>query len=206
MDVNPPEPPAANPHPPVTEEDKDRVAFAELSMTKLLMSKPHGQTGDSALMHDQSIQLNIPLECLQQKSCLDQKQLAWDYSDSIKITKGVLAEYQHTHIIPWSFEKFKQNSTALSNEKNRPITNSSNKMVNRSIAMPAPILATDEYMLHSYVRFKNIPSVTDSESLSPWYHLDIIVTEDAQGHIQLRRFFMTPMLSPHVSMPPGVVC
>jgi hypothetical protein len=65
------------------------------------------------------------------------------------------------------------------------------------VAMPAPQLKADEYMVHAYVKFPY-----DAR----WHHLDVILSEDGSGQLSRRNFFSIPMPIDPGHLPPGVVC
>jgi hypothetical protein len=119
---------------------------------------------------------------------------------------GPGVELRHPHIIPWSFENFQKNKRAAPVQPTDP--NVIVEAQSKSVAAPrppghgsamatGPALQPDEYMVHVYARFKGDPA---------WYHLDVILTEDASENLVRRRFFRIPMPMVHGSLPPGVVC
>lgn len=125
---------------------------------------------------------------------------------------GPGVELRHAHIIPWSFQNFLTNRQAA--PKPQPPTPSDPNVIVEAqskgapaSSMPAPpmpgamvtgpALQPDEYMVHVYARFKGDAA---------WYHLDVILTEDAAGNPIRRRFFRIPMPQQHGQLPPGVVC
>lgn len=192
-----PQPPAVNPHPPLTEQDKARVAFADLAIKKLLMSSQQLKNVDASLSENQSVELNLSADCLKLSECVKQNSVR-AYTDSLKSKYGVLEKNLHTHIIPWSFENFKKRGVAT--EASRAIAPQADSTISD---MPVPVLKEGEYMLHSYVQFKN----SDTGVVSEWYHLDTIVTEDEKGSVLLKRFFLAPIPSAESrELPPGVVC
>ena len=199
----PPQPPADNPHPPITEEDKRRVAFGELAIKNLLMTSKSTFSGNMTIVDDQSIELAMTQICLESEACIKGKDTQ-NYLSAFKNRYGVLKTYQHIHVIPWSFEKFKNQKMAASKPIPTDTTGDSDPpkreraAVEASIAvMPTPIVKAGQYMMHAYVQFEG------SES---WYHLDIIVSENKNGVMKLERFFTTQIPWPSVDLPPGVVC
>lgn len=155
----PPEPPATNPHPPQSAEDRRRVDFAVRE---------------------------------------------------IEAYYGPGVELKHAHIIPWSYENFLKNrktATPPTTPTDPNVIVEAQSKAAPSSMVPAPpmpgspvmgpALQPDEYMVHVYARFKGDPA---------WYHLDVILTEDASGNLVRRRFFRIPMPQEHGSLPPGVVC
>ncbi|HEX5035210.1 MAG TPA: hypothetical protein VFW62_12085 [bacterium] len=124
----------------------------------------------------------------------------------IRAYYGPGVELRHPHIIPWSFQSF------LQNRKTTPIPPSDPNVIVEAQAKGAPAsamapepgamavgpaLQPDEYMVHVYARFQGDPA---------WYHLDVILAEDASGNPLRRRFFRIPMPPTHGKLPPGVVC
>lgn len=208
--VAPPMPPNVNPHPPVTNADKTRVAFAEkvvealLSQPKLYVS-PDSTT--AAWSNNDKPNLNIKPACLNDPVCLKQNKELAVYLGSFVKTYGHLRSHVHTHIIPWSFNKFMQNSTPKPTPEPSPgATHKKSEagFAMKSLAgdeamveMAAPDLANDEYMFHVYTLF---------ELNSDWHHMDIIVSEDKDGNLVFRRLFIIPMPRYSHSLPDGVVC
>ncbi|MFO1462233.1 MAG: hypothetical protein U1F66_00490 [bacterium] len=125
---------------------------------------------------------------------------------------GSGVEIRHPHVIPWSWERFKKSRSypmVLPPDPSDP-----NVIVEAQTgkfqlppapepaplppsAMPTPQLKADEFMVHAYVRFPQDPR---------WHHLDVILTEDAQGQLSRRGFFTIPMPNDPGQLPPGVVC
>ncbi len=182
----PPSPPAENPHPPVTAGDKKRVAFADQVVAVLLKKdlpaslKPLQQGQPPNGFIDKS------LACLQDAACYAKDAAFVNELLIFRETYGKAVETRHTHVIPWSFDKFHGGAAAES-----PPPSADMGMAE---PMRGPQLQTDEYMMHVYVRF---------DKAGGWNHLDVIVTEDKAGNVFLRHFFVMPMQS---EMPPGVVC
>lgn len=186
-----------NPHPPQTQEDKARVAFAEMVVAKLL------QPTNAALVQEliqktydsQGFNFGLNASCLQNSDCLKNNVELQKYLKDIYAKIGSVAEFKDAHIIPWSFAKFKnqdQVSAVMEHAKH-----SSHKKSESRLAMPAPVLSSDEYMIHVYVKMAN----------RHWYHLDVIVSEDAEGKMTFRRFFFFEVpIEGGGEMPDGVVC
>ena len=156
-----PQPPAYNPHPPQSNEDKRRVDFAV------------------------------------------QEILAY-YGPNIEI--------RHPHVIPWSWENFQKNrkdppALPMDHSNPRVIIEAQSAalpamppaqdVARAPVAMPAPQLKADEYMVHSYVKFPQDPR---------WHHLDVILTETSSGQLSRRNFFSIPMPQDVGQLPHGVVC
>lgn len=118
--------------------------------------------------------------------------------DAIKGKYGPQTEIRHPHVIPWSFEKFKANQKGNSAAQPPAEPPAVAKMAPGAMApMPAPQLKPDEYMVHAYVKFTDSPA---------WYHVDVIMSEDADGKLVLRDFFKMAIPQSPSHMPPGVVC
>lgn len=199
-----PEPPANNPHPPVTESDKKRVAFGEEVLKKILMAdvskfSPDGQP--VIANNDNSINMKITAACLALPECVQHNRSLLNYTYSINQMYGQVVEFRHTHVIPWSFENFERNKTAVDqNDTEKLLAKPTQKFLENKAdqeAMPAPVLQKDEYMLHSYINFGK-----DYR----WHHVDIIVSEDAQGNLEFRRFFIIRIPFDGGHLPDGVVC
>lgn len=199
-----PAPPKENPHPPKTEQDKKRVQFAQKVIEEILMKNESYVKECCKDRKDQSfIHLNeinnldynykLSESCLLKKDCVSQKMSASSQDVFIKKNFGLLSEYRHTHIIPWSFENFSQNKKG-NQKKEAHLEDTPAKLLP---SMPRPKLAKDEYMIHSYVVFLNEKG---------WYHLNLIVSEDEKGNIEFRRFYLIEMPFKGASFPDGVVC
>ncbi len=168
---------------------------AQLNTRCKLMSPAQNEISNLPSGQDQTMGLKINLACLKSPDCLKQQVTAVKYTDAIKGEYGVVAESRFTHIIPWSIEKLqKQKVTSVPEEAG---------LLGRA-PMPSPKLAPNEYMLHSYVRFSHVPNAAP-DWLGPWFHLNIIVTEDS-GEIQLQRFFLYQMPDYNSDLPPSVLC
>jgi len=134
----------------------------------------------------------------------------------IKDYYGTKVEIRHPHIIPWSFENFQKNRkitlppvsgtdnsdpNVIVEAQPGKITPPAQDMAEPARSpippMPAPQLRPDEYMVHAYVLFPQDPR---------WYHVDVILSEDASGKLARRNFFVIPMPPTGGSLPPGVVC
>lgn len=183
----PPEPPATNPHPPVTEIDKKRVKFAEQAITLLLKNKPSPLLQPKPNQPSPSF-INKNLSCLQTISCIEKEVAFTNEVLTFHAQYGEVVELKHSHVIPWSIEKFNSKTETKPVTSSRPVG---------GIAMSGPILKADEYMVHTYVKFNKAEG---------WYHLDIILSEDKNGDLYLRHFFTMPMPSTNSQLPPGVVC
>lgn len=194
-----PMPPSDNPHPPTTPEDKARVAFAELAVQKLLFSAT-GKEVSTLTDYDidrSQIHMDFDQACLMDVACPQKNAEALKFLDGIKAVYGPVTQMKHAHVIPWSFEKFK-------NQAQKPVQGPG--MVSGHTAkeaksdepppMPAPVLAADEYMIHMYVTF--------GKRGDRWHHLDVIVT--GEGNLKLRRFYIIPMEIPGGNFPEGAVC
>ncbi|MCB1215247.1 MAG: hypothetical protein KDK66_07205 [Deltaproteobacteria bacterium] len=193
----PPSPPQKNPHEAQTPEDKARVAFA-LKAVGLILEK-NLNLEQSQEKSVSSLFLNKDLNCLKTLLCWQKDGAFVEEVSGIQIAKGRVVEIKHPHIIPWSFENFKANQDPNQRMIEKPSSETNpveDKTALKEEAKPMeiPQLLADEYMIHLYVRFSK---------QSNWYHLNVIVTEDKEGKLSLRHFFVTPMRN---SMPPGAVC
>lgn len=196
----------ANPHPPQTTEDKNRVAFAENVVATLLKTATTQiPTQSVAQIYDsQGYNFNLDAACLLDAKCLQDPALQ-TYLKDIFAKLGSVAEFKNSHIIPWSFQKFQTNksvatksvSTTQAPGASPPNVHAEHsKMAVDQEPMPAPVLQNDEYIIHIYTKMTS----------RHWYHLDVIVSEDAKGKITFRRFFFFEVPTYQHTMPEGVVC
>jgi hypothetical protein len=204
-----PMPPMENQHPPTTPEDKARVAFAELAVQKLLFSaagKEVSTLTDYGINRSQ-IHMDFDQACLMDGTCHVKNAEAVKLLEAIKSVYGPVTEMKHAHIIPWSFVNF-QNQLQKASKPIPQVTQSGPGITDEvgtdvkgdePPPMPSPVLAGDEYMIHVYVTF-------GKRGGDRWHHMDVIVTEDAQGHLKFRRFYIVPMEIPGGNFPEGVVC
>lgn len=186
----PPAPPAENPHPPITAEDKKRVAFADQAVALLLKQGLPSSLKPSQSPPAQNVFNDKNLACLQDAACYGKDAAFVNELLFYRDTYGKIAETRHTHVIPWSFEKF------LGKPQGGAAAEAPPPSADMGMAAPmrGPQLKADEYMMHVYVQF---------DKTLGWHHVDVIVTEDKAGNISLRHFFIMPMMA---EMPPGVVC
>lgn len=205
-----PMPPMENPHPPTTPEDKARVAFAELALQKLLFlttgKEVSGMT-DYSINYSQ-IHMDFDQACLMDAACPLKNGEAVKLIEAIKSVYGPVTQMKHAHIIPWSFVNFQNQSQKASRPVPQAVSSGDGGVTDKGATaavksdepppMPAPVLAADEYMIHVYVTF--------GKRSDRWHHLDVIVTEDAQGNLKLRRLYIVPMEIPGGDFPEGVVC
>lgn len=199
-----PEPPAENPHPPVTDQDKKRVTFAEEVIKKVLMMDMSGFVADNLpafANNDRSVNLKINAACLADTACLKNNKTTLNYVHSINQMYGQVVEFRHTHVIPWAFENFEKNKSSVNqNDTASLIARPTQKYLEKKAAqeaMAVPVLQKDEYMLHTYVKFgKN----------HNWYHVNTIVSEDTRGNLEFRQLFILVMPTAHDDLPPGAVC
>lgn len=195
-----------NPHPPKTDAEKKRVAFAELVIEKLLKSKPsfvHTKKDDvstSTIYRAPEVKLNLTQGCLENQSCLTQNLELQTHLTKIHNFAGQLVEYKNTHLIPWAYQDFLNHKKTIVNSESKgnfsPSVHSDTARVVGNAPM-TPTLAKDEYMVHVHVFMAN----------QKWYHLNVILSEDETGNLLFRRFYMyeVPRYNRH-SMPDGVVC
>ncbi|HCU23859.1 MAG TPA: hypothetical protein DF383_02485 [Deltaproteobacteria bacterium] len=132
-----PQPPAQNPHPPQSAEDRRRVDFAV---------------------------------------------------QEIKTQYGPKVTIVHPHIVPWTFEKFINNTRPLTPSTSQPPpAPMPESKAPPGGSMSGLILKPDEYVVHAYVKFPN-----DAK----WYNLRVFISEDLSGKLSRRRFSSTPMENP----------
>ncbi len=192
---------AYNPHPPVTDADKKRVAFAELVVNILLRPKEEITAQEAApqIYDTPDKNFNLDQNCLIQNECRQKTAGLAAYQNDIFAKYGSLIEFRHAHIIPWSFEKFQNAAKTAAAKDSAPPLPPHPQMVaqNKTVEpMPGPDLKSDEYMIHVYAKFNN----------KVWYHLDVIVSEDAAGKMTFRRFYIFELPRGGSQMPDGVVC
>lgn len=160
-------PPEQNPHPPVTEEDKKRVEFADKVVWNFLQTdlkikevpkKPVGTIVDKSS------------ECVTDLACYSKdKAFVLELIDTHKV-HGVLIDKKFGHIVPWSFQRFQKNKNSLKNSTSPAAQNPIES-----------ILKNDEYLVHFYARFANSKA---------WYHVYVIVTENEKGGLFFRNFYI----------------
>lgn len=201
-----PTPPAENPHPPATNEDKKRVAFAESILKSLLVDNKLTASNKPLVTWQNSDALSFKLteDCLNTPNCLNKNEQLKHYIHSLSYTFGSIVEYKHPHIIPWSFERFKKSNSlekvvvpAPPGTMRYAKPNHVHSAQAESTRMQAPNLKPDEYMIHIYVKF--------SKS-SRWHHVDVIVSEDGAGKLEFRSFFILQIPTQSHDLPDGVVC
>lgn len=194
-------PPATNPHPPVTEQEKRWVGFAENLVKKLLMTPQEKSRKNYALnLLKGEERFELWQDCLTDGPCIYGKPVMLDYVQAIKAQYGVVKDFRHPHIIPWSMEKYKKNLGAgneptadVQDRTNIPLAGAPSSIVAPQMA---PVQRADEFMFHVYVQMES----------GEWYHLDIYVTVDAKGLLRFQRFYLTPMNTGGGQLPDGVVC
>lgn len=194
-------PPAANPHPPVTELDKKRVAFAELAIQSLLMTPLPADDPKKPATVDFYSPLNSHFDldetCLKDPTCLEKNEVLIAYVKAIKRQHLHLKEIRFTHIIPWSMEKYLKNKSATTTPAISQGDPGKSMKASMTVMPSAPAQKDDEYMFHTYAQ--NGDGV--------WYHVDVFVTEDAKGQLKFRHFYLTPMAPAGGGhLPDGVVC
>ena len=184
----PQQPPQSNPHPPASPADQKRVEFAELAVRLFLM---RGEVKSGNVPVKTTAYLNKDRSCLLEPACYGRDEAFVDQVNQLKNSYGLVTEFKHSHIIPWSWSQF-QSSKSKAVIAQPPAAETTFRSMN------APVLAvplkSDEYMVHLYVKFSKVPE---------WYHLDVILSEDAAVNPVLRYFYVAPM---RASLPPGVVC
>lgn len=192
----PPEPPAENPHPPVSAEDKNRVAFAELAIKTLLTPGRSKAAWDPVWNpSDQTISFGLKKTCLQNPACLRKNDGLQRYIGSIhKLQKGALSAVRHVHIVPWAFQSFEKRRDQGCAEKSTDL--SAEETAKTETAMSPINLKGDEYLIHAYARFAG----------QDWYHLDVVVSESAAGELEFEKFYIIEMPRNAAPLPVGVVC
>ncbi|MBX7149833.1 hypothetical protein K1X76_12250 [bacterium] len=194
-----PQPPEENPHPPVTEADKHRVAFAEKVIAALLQQNlPPGDLLPGDFLYRPEYLFKVDENCLASIDCLKSQKNLLGYIQTVKTEYGTPLEIKNTHIIPWSWDKYQHDKQGKSNTSaslSVPAGGSLKMDQSESAksVRPAPVQMPDEFMMHAYVKFRE----------NYWYHVDIFVSEDEKGNLSFRRFFILMMQNP---MPPGVMC
>lgn len=189
----PPQPPEHNPHPPQTEADQRRVRFAEQAV-KIFFQNPLPATLKTFPLEETPPFASKNLDCLKEVSCYKRDMPFVNQILGFQERYGRVVEFRHPHVIPWSMENFlrqKKSSPAMA----LPPSPSGRAAMRVPDEAMGPSLRSDEYMVHTYVRFSKAGG---------WYHLDVILSEDEKGNISLRSFYTTPMVDHQ--LPPGVVC
>ena len=186
-DMAEPTPPDQNPHPPITELDKKRVAFAEEAV-KFLLFTPIASIPEAQPNPAPSYQ-NKNRVCLKEKQCLEKDAIFLAQLAKLQKQYGVAKEIRHAHLIPWALDRWNQNRKTRPAAQDRAFPESS-KADDMGQALK---LAPDEYVVHLYASFSG-----------RWFHVDVILTENDKGEIFLHRFEAFPI--PYGEMPPGKVC
>lgn len=189
-----PAPPATNPHPPVTAQDKQRVAFAEAAIRNLLMgANPAVAPDKTSSVDNLDLALGVTQQCLADPACVKKDARLQKYAASIMARfGGAVSEFKHLHVIPWAIERFEKIRAVTNADLQEPQDNDSQP----KDAVSPTRLHADEYIMHAFARFQD----------GLWYHLDTIVSEDTKGNMLFNRFFIIVMPSDGSSLPPGVDC
>lgn len=191
----PPTPPAENPHPPLTQIDVQRVRFAEQAVQELLMKSLPPTLKISGVENPPPFQ-DKDLACLKNPNCYSKDAAFVDELLHLQERSGIVEEIRHAHLIPWSMKRMNMRSQAPdSSSTTQPLQKMAAPAFETS--MPGPNLKPDEFIVHIYAKFKKSPA---------WFHLDVILYEDAQGRLFLRHFYALPMATPPNQLPPGAVC
>ena len=185
-----PGPPSKNPHAPVSAKDKARVqvalaaveAFLKRPLPKALAGHAHGRP--SGMFQSKS------LACMRKASCWMKDKAFVRELTHLHHRHGQLVTWRHAHIVPWSFQRYKRRTAGRAKIRSR------GAMKPASIK-PAFALKRDEYVVHMYVRYAKT---------NRWFHLDVILAEDAKGNVSFRHFYTTHMRMRGHKLPPGVVC
>ncbi len=185
-EMAPPLPPLENPHPPLTEQDKKRVLFAT-EATKLFWMSSKTLSPTNTSEKSDSFQ-NKDLACLKSEACYRKDKMFLAELQNFQKRFGTIEEIKHAHIIPWSMLHFKRMNSPSAPIRDQEATK----------PMEGPSLQDDEYIVHIYT--KNKPS----NSYPQWHHLNVILSEDKDGNIYLRHFFIIKMSNP--KLPAGAIC
>jgi|GEM_PF-1738011 len=201
-----PQAPETNPHPPQTEADKKRVAFAELALQTLLKNDyPSKETQASKaasqvqyIIKDDGKNQKLALSesCLRSKSCLAGRDDVRRYIESVRQSVGgSLSEFRHAHIIPWSWEAFQKQGGGGA-PQSKTIDGGGDHSPGLAPPMSPTNVAPNEYLVHIYVLFP----------MGGWHHVDVVLTEEAGQGIRFNRFFIIQIPSNNSELPPGAVC
>jgi hypothetical protein len=188
-----PAPPPSNPHAPTTAADKARVDAATLAVERFLKNRIDGQwlkKGAGTSFHSKDV------ACLKSASCWRKDKAFAANIRSIVGSRGRIVSTRHAHIIPWSMDAFRKHKGPHHHHSKHVIPKMNRGARLAPMQMKAPKLKNDEYMVHAYVRFEN----------TGWHHLDVVMTEGADGKPKVRYFFTAAMVSRGGSLPPGVRC
>lgn len=192
-----PTPPEKNPHPPQTEEDKERVKFALESVKRLLTDKDYWKNQKRVL--DRTPFHAKSRTCIRDIKCVEKDRHFILDTKNIYNKHGVVIETKHAHIIPWAFKNFELKTKPIS-ITHEELSGDSEESVRDEVArepMPAPALNPNEYLIHIYAKFSK---------KNAWYHLDVIIEETPDGKLFFKYFFVAPFYNESGSLPPGVVC
>lgn len=172
--------PTHNPHPPISAMDKKRVAFAEETI-KLLIKEVFTQPQKNDIsqwLKKKNLTFDLNLECIQSRECWTKKNDVAQYVQAIQQELWIPEEVKFAHVVPWSMSRYKKTPDSTTDEK-KPTEGATNIYTKPPLNMPHPNLAKNEYMVHAYAKF-----------LKEWYDLDVILTEDKDGNILFRRFYI----------------
>lgn len=192
----PPEAPLENPHPPLTAKDKARVAFAEALVKNAFFSESvknisvKRDEDGVAIMRPLTAKLDLDEACVKDASCLAADLSLNAFVKSLIAKQGRPESFKHPHIIPWSFEKFKNPDVAAKPDEEKTA------MIAPPV-MPVPEVGESEYLIHVYLQLQG----------NGWHHLDLIVHEAPDGKMRLKGLFLIPMRdASSYSIPDGAVC
>jgi hypothetical protein len=162
-----PMPPAENPHPPVTSEDKAKAAFADdvvksFLQTELTLPAGAAARGTAYASKDEA--------CLKDPACWQKDGAFVGDLQALYRELGPVVETKHTHVVPAATpRKLEQKGDS----RDEP---------------PAMLpLKDDEYAVHMYVR---------TAKRYGWSDLSVVLTGGA-GKPALRRIIVAPMQSAH---------
>ena len=187
--VAPPRPPASNPYPPTSDQDKARVQTAVTAVDLFLRKQP--APAWTATGAPSKPYVAKDLRCLQERACWFADQAFAANVQRIVTREGTISEIRFPHVMPWTIKRLQKGQQGR--QEIAPTPAQAGRTRSAAVPLQAPQLQADEYMVHIYARFQG----------GRWVHLDVIMSEDAQGTPAVRYFFATPM---RTSLPPGVRC
>ena len=161
-------PPENNPHPPQTQEEKKRVAFAKEALGYTL-GKNWSQVKEITPNQEDSF-LDKDLACLKNLTCFEKDKNFLFELLQIQKLHGKVEEIKHAHLVPAQPQFLKQ----------------------PSVSYPAPQelqapLKPGEFVVHVYAKMKK------QNEIEKWFNLDLIMTQNKEGNLFLRHFFIVPI-------------
>lgn len=174
VSLQPMKPPTDNPHPPQTVQDKARVAFAQ-KVIDLFLAKPFPGTFNWQVMPPP---MDKSLSCLEQPSCYSKDPGFVNDLVHIHADYGELIEASNIHVVP-----------ASPKAPSSPVPNAKPGYAPR-VNTDLPSIKDNEYIIHAYAHF--------SRNKELWMNVYLVVTDDSEHHILLRRLLVTSF----IPMPP----